>query len=224
MKKETLTSYCTNKIRNLILEGKLLPGERIKGDYLKSYLGVGLSPIREALSRLVSTSLIESVDNVGFKVASITKSRVIDFYKSYAKIEALLFKEAIECGNESWESNIVAALYQLAKIENIGTKANYKAWSIQNENFHEALINGCPLVELKKVRASFTLLKEWYHNLAYGQSKNELVSVNHSEHSKIVELAIARKVESASAMLYHHTMHSLDSLVLRLEQVGYITN
>ena len=220
---ETLASSCVNQIRNLILRGDLLPGERIKGDYLKSQLGVGLSPIREALARLISSSLIESTDNQGFRVAQIYRSSVYDTYKSAAKIEILLLREAIDCGDEVWESTIVAALYLLSKIEKTGVKANYKLWSAHNEAFHAALIKGCDLTGLKSVRAHFSLIKEWYHNLAYGNVVDELIAVNHSEHSKIAALALARNADAACMLLYQHSLQSFNSLVSTLTQRGYLS-
>lgn len=221
--KETLSSSCFNKIKDLILTGALLPAERIKGDYLKTYLGVGLSPIREALSRMVNTGLIELVDNVGFRVAAISKENLLDFYRSYAKIELLLFKESIDNGNSDWETAIVSRLYQLSKVENSGSKVEYGLWSSLNEKFHEALISGCSLNELKKIRDNYSLRKTWYHNLAYSQVKNELLSVNHKEHSKIAELALARNFELASILLHKHTMQGFDNVVLRLTKYGYVT-
>lgn len=92
---QTMTSQCVDKIQNLILSGDLLPGERIKGEYLRNVLGVGLSPIREALSRLATTSLVEFTDNAGFKVGEITVDSLTDSYTGYAKIEALLLSDAI---------------------------------------------------------------------------------------------------------------------------------
>lgn len=222
VKNETLATFCVSKIQDLILNAKLLPGERIKGEYLKNYLGVGLSPIREALSRLVSTGLVEFIDNIGFSVPLISSNKVYDTYKSYAKVEALLLREAIETGDEIWESEIIAALYHLSKVEKKDAKAEYHTWSIYNENFHKALISGCALNGLNNIRKHFMLNKDWYQNLAHHNLTNEQIDVNHSEHSKIAELAIARKTDAACAMLYKHTMHSLDPLILKLKQRGYI--
>lgn len=224
MLKETMSSSCVNRIKNLILNGELLPGEKIKGDYLKSYLNTGLSPIREALARLISTGLVELNDNVGFKVPLISKGNLLDFYKSYAKIEQLLFKESIECGDKNWESRVVSALYHLSKVETLESKVNYKMWSSVNEEFHEALISGCNLIALRATRDNFLLCKTWYHNLAYAKFENELISINHNEHSRIAELALSRNVELSSDLLYRHTMHSFNSVVLKLERNGYLTS
>jgi GntR family transcriptional regulator, carbon starvation induced regulator len=221
---ETLASKCTAVVLDLILTGELHPGEQIKGEYLKNRLGIGLSPIREALSRLVSTNLVELTDNAGFKVSQIDSNRVHDLYKSYAKIETLLLREAIQNADEVWESLVVAALYQLSKVEGSGVKVIYKNWSAKNEEFHSALVGGCLLTGLKQIRRQVILVKNWYHNLAYSNLSNELIETSHLEHKKIAELAVSRKVDVACAMLYKHSMHNLDSLLSNLKTNGYLVD
>ena len=218
----TLASSCFVQIRQLILTGKLLPAERIKGEYLKSLLHVGLSPIREALSRLVTTGLVEVIDNAGFRVASLSKEKIIDAFQSLAKIEVLLLREAIESGDEVWESQVMACLYRLSKIEANNLKISHSLWSIRNDEFHEALIAGCSLQGLKQMRQNCLTLKEWCYGLAYPAINEELVMVNHQEHAQIAELTINRKADAACAMLYKHTLHSLATLSSRLQKLGYI--
>lgn len=221
---ETLASKCAADILSLVMTGKLLPGEQIKGEYLKNLCGVGLSPIREALSRLVNTGLVEFIDNAGFKVSRIDSNKVCDSYKSYAKIESLLLREAIENADEYWESSIIAALYQLSKVEGSGIKVLYQNWNIRNEEFHTALINGCPLSGLKRIRQQIIVVKNWYHNLAYPTINSELIETTHHEHKKIAELSITRKADTACAMLYKHSMHNLDALLANLKTNGHITD
>ncbi|MDD3267059.1 MAG: GntR family transcriptional regulator [Burkholderiales bacterium] len=216
--KETLSSYCFNEIKKLILNCKLLPNEKIKGDYLKHELNIGLSPIREGLSRLITTGLVELVDNVGFKVADISYEKICDFYTSYAKLEQMLFLESIENHDEPWESKVVSSLYQLAKIENSITKATYSEWSICNDKFHESLVSGSKLNELNKTFEQMNIRKSWYHNLAYGIDNHKLISISHREHNKIAELALKREKELACNMLYQHTMQGFELIIINLKK------
>ncbi len=218
----TLASSCFMQIRQLILTGELLPGERIKGEYLKSRLQVGLSPIREALSRLVTTGLVEVVDNAGFRVASLSQEKIVDSFQSLAKLEALLLREAIESGDENWEAQIMASLYRLSKIEANNLKIPHSLWSTRNDEFHEALIAGCRLYGLKQMRQTFLTFKEWCYGLAYPGLNEELVMVSHQEHAQIAELAITRKADAACTMIYKHTLHNLATLSLRLQKFGYL--
>lgn len=218
----TLASSCFMQIRQLILTGELLPGERIKGEYLKNRLQVGLSPIREALSRLVTTGLVEVVDNAGFRVASLSQEKIVDSFQSLAKLEALLLREAIESGDENWEAQIMASLYRLSKIEANNLKIPHSLWSTRNDEFHEALIAGCRLYGLKQMRQTFLTFKEWCYGLAYPGLNEELVMVSHQEHAQIAELAITRKADAACTMIYKHTLHNLATLSLRLQKFGYL--
>ena len=127
-------------------------------------------------------------------------------------------------GSNEWASSVVAALYQLSKIEGNGIKVPYKNWSAKNEEFHAALIDGCPLTGLKQIRQQVILVKNWYHNLAYSKLSNELIETSHHEHNKMAGLSIARSADAACAMLYKHSMHNLDSLLSNLKANGYLTD
>lgn len=221
MTDKTLSTICQDKIQNLILDCQIMPNEKIKGDYLKSYLEVGLSPIREALSRLIATGLVELIDNVGFKVASISRDKIWDFYVSYAQIEQILFIESIESHTEAWESEVVSSLYQLAKIENNRDKVPYHIWSKLNERFHDALVSGSKLNELKSIFKQLAVRKTWYHNLAYGVDNAKLVSVNHREHSQIAQLALIGNKEVATKILHKHTMHNFELVLNYLYKRNY---
>jgi len=213
---QTMTSFCVNEIQKLVLSGELLPGEKIKGEYLKNVLGVGLSPIREALSRLANTPLVDFIDNVGFMVARLSKEKLVDTYTTYAKIETLLLADAIECGDDEWESRIVAALYRLSKVEKDVGSVKYVDWVRLNNEFHEALVSACKLRYLQQIRQECLLIRDWYYTLAFPNLYEELTEVSHDEHRKLADLVIARKTDQASQLLYDHTLHRLDILVSRI--------
>ncbi len=219
---ETLASSCAIKIKELILNGYLLPGEQIKGEYLKSYLNVGLSPIREALSRLISTNLVEFIDHVGFRVTKLDKNMIYETYRSQAKLETLLLEDAINLGGDDWESSIISSLHLLSKNEIKGKKSLYKLWSDRNDDFHGSLIAASTLNSLKNVRDQLMLNKNWYYRLAYQKMDNELIEVNHSEHRQIAELVISRDLKQASTILYKHNMYNVELLIAKLASRGYL--
>lgn len=215
---QTMTSLCLNKIQQLILSGELLPGDKIKGEYLKNLLGVGLSPIREALSRLANTPLVEFVDNIGFTVACLSREKIVDTYTTYAKIEMLSLADAIESGNDLWESRIIASLYRLSKIEKDEQSIRYKDWVELNNEFHESLISGCKLEYLKKIREECILIRDWYFALAFPDLDERLIEVSHDEHQRLAELTIAREKNLACELAYNHVLHSLETLITRISR------
>ena len=219
---KTLTSSCFQQIQSMILNGDLAPGEKLKGEYLKQQLQVGLSPIREALAKLTTTGLVEGQDKIGYKVSAISEVKVYEVFKTYAKIECLLLKEAIADGDEAWEARIMAALYRLAKIEQPGVKVSYQLWSERNEEFHNSLISGCNLNPLLQIRNSCVQMKDWYTRLAYKSFAERLITAGHSEHLKIAELAIARDSEQATTQLYSHLKSGIELLIHKLKANKYL--
>lgn len=57
----TLAQQCYTPIETKILNGEYKPGEKLGMQVRRVDLGIGLSPIREALSKMVSTGLVQAV-------------------------------------------------------------------------------------------------------------------------------------------------------------------
>lgn len=222
MQINTAATTCFNSIYQLIIDGELSPGEKLKGEYLKQKFNVGLSPIREALFRLTETPFVKFQDKIGFSVASISEDKVYDMFETHAKIECLMLEESIKHGDDEWEAAIMSNLYKLAKVEKNNIKIVYSTWLIRNDEFHNALVSGCTTNGLIEIRNKCLQVRQWYTNLANKNNKKHLITTSHNEHAKIADLAIARKTELASSKLYSHTMTVVDMLVKKLKTDGYI--
>ena len=72
----TLGKHCYTEIEHKIIAGAYHAGEKLGMHRLQVDLQVGLSPIREALSRLVTTGLVEIIENKCFNVSRETLSDV----------------------------------------------------------------------------------------------------------------------------------------------------
>ena len=82
----TLTSKYYEGLQNDIIEGVLPPGEKLTIAKLKKRYGVGPTPLREALSRLLDTGLVTVVDNRGFYVRQVSEDDIRDIYKTFSLI------------------------------------------------------------------------------------------------------------------------------------------
>ncbi len=217
----TLATQCFIKIRELILNGQLLPGEKLKGDHLKQQLNVGLSPIREALSRLATTNLVKFEDKKGFTVAILTEYGVNDVVKTYGKIECLALENAIETGDDQWEAGIVAALYGLSKVET-KNKVPYEEWAPKNSAFHNSLVSACNSLCLLRIRNDLQQMSEWFTKLSYRFADSRTILANHQEHKIIADEVIGKKLRSASNNLYNHITGGVNDLIAQLKKHGLI--
>ena len=74
----TIAESAYRRIRQDILWGRFAPGSPLRSDELRARYGIGVSPLREALTRLVSERLVTSVGQRGFRVAPLTAYDVED--------------------------------------------------------------------------------------------------------------------------------------------------
>ena len=111
-----LTQIALRRLRNDIICGKLKPGARLRVGRLRDLYGIGASPLREALSRLVPSGFVVSHNRRGFTVAPISLRE----FRELTDVRKLLEREAARLsladGNDAWESHVVAALHRVTKL------------------------------------------------------------------------------------------------------------
>ena len=84
------------RIRELILDGQLKPGDRLRQDELASTLGVSTMPIREALRQLQAEGLVIFYRRRGARVAELSVSDYEEIYRIREALETLACRWAAE--------------------------------------------------------------------------------------------------------------------------------
>jgi GntR family transcriptional regulator, carbon starvation induced regulator len=134
------------QIREDIVHGRLAPGEKLKPDMLHERYKIGLSPIREALSRLTSDGLAISEGQRGFFVAPVSLSELKDVANLRIKFSMIALEESIRHGDDAWEAGIITSYYYLNKLVEQMKKdpsAYADEWELRNRAFHAALESAC---------------------------------------------------------------------------------
>ncbi|WP_294484584.1 GntR family transcriptional regulator [uncultured Mailhella sp.] len=99
-------------IRELILQGELLPGARLVLADLEEKLQVGRGPIREALMRLDRSGLIRNLPYKGAVVAPLPTVREIrHIYELRVHLECLLATEAMKYADDKHCEDIEEILH-----------------------------------------------------------------------------------------------------------------
>jgi DNA-binding GntR family transcriptional regulator len=86
---QSQTDIATASIRESILDLSLSPGTRLDDKVLLRRFGVGRTPAREALNRLVSEGLVEMLRNRGAFVRPLDIETIQQFFDAYAASERL---------------------------------------------------------------------------------------------------------------------------------------
>ena len=213
----TLAQQCYEQLQSEIIEGILKPGQKLKVGPIKERFAIGQSPVREALSRLVAFGLVDTQDNKGFRVSTISEEDIRDTYGTFTYIENRALALAMEKGDDAWEASIVAALHKLALIENRGVLGPYAVWAERNYNFHVALISGCNSPTLLEIRRNLYMKFDRYCRMAYQITKDEL-SVNHEEHKKLAEAVLKRDVKKAHALMTYHINGAIEDVIKKFQE------
>src|SRR4029077_16120586 len=78
----TVAEAIYHRLREDIVWNRLPPNAALRSDELRAPYGVGVSPLREALSRLVAEHLVTTVGQKGFRVAPVTTESVVDIMQT----------------------------------------------------------------------------------------------------------------------------------------------
>jgi GntR family transcriptional regulator, carbon starvation induced regulator len=201
----SLSQVAWDSLRADIISGKLAPDTRLRIAGLRSIYGIGASPLREALSRLVADGFVISVDRRGFIVAPISLRE----FRDLTDLRKLLEKEALRLsitdGDDAWEAGVIGACHRLSKAQaRLSTRdpGSFEEWERLNREFHESLVAACPSAWILRFRRSAYDYAERYRRLCLS-----LTAVSRDvqkEHYQLRDAAIARDVDSAHALIDDH--------------------
>ncbi len=88
-KRRSLHDELLDGIRDMILEGRFKPGDKIPERVLCVHFGVSRTPLRESLKALAAEGLVQLVPNRGAIVAKITEKEIDELFPILGALEAL---------------------------------------------------------------------------------------------------------------------------------------
>ncbi|WP_428031637.1 GntR family transcriptional regulator [Ancylobacter sp.] len=141
--KATSATLVYEKLRQDILRGAMVPGQKLAIDAVAAMYDAGTNPVREALNRLSSERLVDRQDQRGFFVPEISLDRWRELVKTRCWLESTALTESIRNRDDRWEENIVIAFHRLSKCSPTGDAQSRAGWEIHHRAFHLALIANC---------------------------------------------------------------------------------
>jgi GntR family carbon starvation induced transcriptional regulator len=217
---QTMATAIAAKLRDMIAKGEILPGERLRLNDLRATFGVSLSPLREALSRLVGEAegFVEMEDQRSYRVAPVSAANLIEVTKMRAELECLALRETIARADDDWEAQVVATLYRLNKMPSSPeTPEQMQAWESVHRALHQSLIGGCGMPLLLQFCASLHDLNDRYRRLFF--AKHPVDRDVAQEHQEVCRAAVERRADDACALLRRH-IERTGTNVLAVLQAG----
>lgn len=208
---ETLSERASALVEHDILAGVWQPGERLAVQALSERYGIGATPLREGLSRLVSRGLIGAVGQKGFRVAAMSSSDLVDITLVRTTIEVEALRRSIRLGGDDWEATIVATLHRLSRSVERDPETMREGtpeFDRLHKAFHRALLEACGSERLLRLHDDL-----YYQAYRYRRAMMRRFTV-HADfiepHRILAEIVLAREEEAAVAELTRHLATTLD--------------
>lgn len=192
-----------------IIRGAFKPGEKLLMSGLKERYGLGVGPLREALSQLVAERLVVAISQRGYRVAPMSLEELFDIYDARANLEAMLLGLAIERGDDAWEAEILARAHTLTKVVEVrNAEEQLSLWDARHKAFHTAIVAGCGSPHLLQVRAYLFDQAERYRHLWLQHTvfSEQALEAKRREHAALIEAILARDSARACNLMREHLM------------------
>lgn len=203
--KQTLASAIHAQLRDAIITNSIPPETKLNIRELCARYSVGISPVREALSRLSSEGLVDQSDNRGFSVVPVSVPELFDLTQARCWINEIGLRQSIAKGGPEWEERVVVAFHRLSRTPRHtggGPADRNPAWEQAHRVFHRSLIDGCGSHWIVDICERLFEAAERYRHIAReaGVFRGNL----ETEHRGIMQAAIDRKADEAVELLNSH--------------------
>lgn len=205
----TLAVAVYENIRRDIRSGILAPGQALRTDWLKSHYKTGVSPMREALSRLAAEYMVTAERKRGYRVSKISEGDFDELVDLTNDLEMRAIELSIANGDDDWESAIVASFHKLTKTSPPGLNDDaslIEERELRHRKFHNALVSACgSRWRLRFLNHLFSHL-ERYRRIMTSSRKisKEVAKEIEEEHRALMNSFIDRNSAEARAILEVH--------------------
>ena len=197
------------RVRADIIFGRLAPGQRLRLERLKEDYGVGVSTLREILSRLQSERLVLAEGQKGFAVAPVSAVNLKEIAALRQLLECRALEQSFRAGDVEWEGDVVAAHHRLARMEQRmaeGDRSETELWKQYDWQFHQALISACGSRMLIANHAAVFDKYLRYQMIALSYRGG----IASGEHAELLDCALRRDAVRACEVLTRHVVGGVE--------------
>lgn len=213
--RQGLSSAVTTKLRDMIVEGTLLPGTRLNERVLCEQLAVSRTPLREAFKTLAVEGLVELLPNRGAVVAQMSVADIEQTFEVMGALEGLSGQLACERITDSAIAEIRALHYEmLAAHARRDLPAYYKINHAIHDRINAAANNFVLTTTYQQINARIQSLR---FRSNFNQEKWDAAV---KEHGAMLAALEKRDGNALRVILQHHLLNKRDFVVAELRAKG----
>ena len=205
---ENLDYKAYHVIKDMIIDRKFLPGQKIPQEKLATDLGISRTPLVNALKYLENEKLIKAIPRRGYFVRLFTQQEMISIFELREVLEGLAARRA--CDQIS-DMGIRKLKSFFSRFRGLGKIEDYKDYAKEDRQFHNFVTKTGAKEFLKSILETYNIIVFSYQlDVAEGlvRPPNETIE----EHLAIIRAITARDSEKAEELMRLHLRRSLEVL------------
>ena len=208
---KSLRDLAYHRIKHLIVTGLLKPGDYINEAVLSARLGIGRTPVHQAMDRLVGDAFVEVIPRKGIVIRSLSLDEI------FQTLDVRLLNEtaAAESAADRADPSEIEALKRLLELfAQAAQKADFERMMYLDREFHLIIAHASDNPVLAEVlrglhdRAS----RFWLASVRAPMRYDDILR----EHNAIVEAIAGRDKQAASSTMRRHIESARNNLVRHL--------
>jgi DNA-binding GntR family transcriptional regulator len=219
-RKEGLSRQAYRTIKNMILRNELRQGEFISEASLQERLGIGRTPIREAVLQLSQDKLVTIYPRKGIAVASISPKSVRDIFEVRSILEPIALRKGISKLTRKWLCEMRG---RFAEHTNEATPISHEdaiKLADLDDQFHTELVGTMGNQYASSLMRSFIDYLVIIRSTVTTTDTLRFLNSN-DEHIKIIDAILADDVELACERLSEHIRISFDEAIHTILDLSY---
>lgn len=210
--RQSLRQQVYGEMKEMILKGRVRPGERLSESRLSEKLGVSRTPLREALMKLEEEGLVVGQRNLGYVVADFDIKTACDLLHVRAALDACAAELACETATQEDLEEIREIIRQMIAFQDKkrASTANVAHDLDLGLRIHKVIAGATrnePLIRMTEQVYQQLQMALWLEVLFHEFEKEGL-----EQHIAIADAVIARDPEAAGKAARAHVMARLSNM------------
>lgn len=206
------SAWVYDQLRNAIQEGRYARGARIREEVIARDLGVSRTPVREALSRLQASGMLE-IGPGGLAVAQFSRRQIIELYVLREILEGAAARFAAQHASPTEMADLDRLMETFAKFHNDPRRlaqVNRELHSSIYESAHNRYLTRT----LHELQDSLALLQNTTFTVP---GRPQQASI---EHARIIDAIKRRDPDEAEAAARDHIRSAHEARLMMLSESG----
>jgi DNA-binding GntR family transcriptional regulator len=210
LENKSVKDYIYDKIKELLENNEFVVGEKINKNDLAIRFNISLTPINDALNRLVGENYLIQQPRKGFFVKEFSPKELCDLFEIRAGLEGIAIRLCCERASDEDIENLI---HSFDSFENDMDSNMIKQYTKADKDFHKKIIFLAENPLISQVRNSLGFLNRSYQKGLVKPMHDSLL-----EHHAIIEALKARDGEKAQKAMEQHLLNSRDKIVSTLNK------